>query len=44
MVPVAARAQQGPAVPERPMGEILYATDDNSGLWTFTVELLGPIS
>ncbi|HKY61027.1 MAG TPA: hypothetical protein VJP59_08450 [Gemmatimonadota bacterium] len=28
----------------RPTGEMLYATDYNSGLWTFTVELPEPIS
>jgi hypothetical protein len=28
----------------RPMGEMLYATDYNSGLWSFTVELPEPIS
>jgi hypothetical protein len=28
----------------QPTGEVLYATDCNSGLWTFTVELPEPIS
>ena len=28
----------------QPTGEVLYATDYNSGLWTFTIELPEPIS
>ena len=28
----------------QPTGEVLYATDYNSGLWTFTVEMSEPIS